>query len=949
MRQLLSNRSLGLLSLIFFSFAVTAGVNKFDLLQGNRLDVDNVRIDGSVVSTTNTNGDLTITPNGTGKLIYTPGTATTVPYLDASKKLTSSSVTPTELGFLSGVTASLCGISQSCTLTNKTVDAASNTISNISNTEIKAAAAIAVNKLAAVTASRALTSDASGFISPSAVTSTELGFSSGVTSSLCGISQSCTLTNKTLTTPIVDVLTLDGQLSAPSNPAAGFFKIWVDDTTGKPKIINSAGTTSALGGGGGSAGINILVDSNPDAESGTVGWTASGGTFATTNTAANVGNGLAGFSWDASAASQTLTSTITVIPSALYGSYCLLEFYYKGFDSNVTAQVYDGTNVIAAVALSAQTNFYRQRLNFVCPSSGNLQMRLITSADAAIGYFDQVHLGSATNVISDVITTEWTSYTPTGSWSSNTTYTGFWRRVGDSMEVDVNITTSGAPTSASLTVNIPGGYTIDTAKLTSVGSDQRPLGVASILDAAVNGYNGLVLYSSTTAVRVAVNVYNPTSATNPLYTTNNGVTQALPFSFGASDQVLLHFSVPIVGWSALGQAMINDAPLDTTGMVIPYASSTCPANTLPADGAAVSRTTYAQLYAKIGVTHGQGDGSTTFNVPDYRGRFLRGADNYGSGAASRDNGPTRSAMNTGGNSSGVGSVQADAFQWHSHLITDSASGGNTVGRNSGAESFGVTFSNTGSTVAGTKLHAGGGVEADGSHGTPTTSSETVPKNAAVIWCVVTGGAKPTSMILSAPTVQVLSGSGTYTKPAAARYIKIKAVGPGGGGGGVANAAGASAGGGGAGGYCEKTIAAPSATYSYVVGTGGGGAASSNSAGANGSADTTFGSYTAGKGSGGSGSAGPSAVGGAGGAGSGCDVNVTGGYGGRGMNDSTGNGVGGSGGGSIFGGGGYGGQNGNGAPTAGVAYGSGGGGGGANAGTQGGAAGANGTIIVEEYY
>lgn len=70
------------------------------------------------------------------------------------------------------------------TLTNKTIDADSNTITNIENADIKAAAAIAVNKLAAVTASRALASDGSGFITPSATTATELGYVNGVTSAI---------------------------------------------------------------------------------------------------------------------------------------------------------------------------------------------------------------------------------------------------------------------------------------------------------------------------------------------------------------------------------------------------------------------------------------------------------------------------------------------------------------------------------------------------------------------------------------------------------------------------------------------------------------------------------------------------------------------------------------------------------------------------------------------
>lgn len=70
------------------------------------------------------------------------------------------------------------------TLTNKTIDADNNTITNIANDEIKASAAIALDKLAATTASRALVSDASGFVSAATTTSTEIGYVNGVTSAI---------------------------------------------------------------------------------------------------------------------------------------------------------------------------------------------------------------------------------------------------------------------------------------------------------------------------------------------------------------------------------------------------------------------------------------------------------------------------------------------------------------------------------------------------------------------------------------------------------------------------------------------------------------------------------------------------------------------------------------------------------------------------------------------
>ena len=90
-----------------------------------------------------------------------------------------------------------------------------------------------------------------------------------------------------------------------------------------------------------------------------------------------------------------------------------------------------------------------------------------------------------------------------------------------------------------------------------------------------------------------------------------------------------------------------------TGMVVPYAGAAAPDGWLLCQGQAVSRTTYAQLFSVIGTTYGSGDGSTTFNLPDMRGRVAVGSDaNLGtvSGANSRnfswDNLPSTPALAT---------------------------------------------------------------------------------------------------------------------------------------------------------------------------------------------------------------------------------------------------------------------------------------------------------------
>lgn len=71
------------------------------------------------------------------------------------------------------------------------------------------------------------------------------------------------------------------------------------------------------------------------------------------------------------------------------------------------------------------------------------------------------------------------------------------------------------------------------------------------------------------------------------------------------------------------------------GVYFPFAGSTAPNGYLLCQGQAVSRTTYADLFTAISTTYGVGDGSTTFNLPDARGRTIFGKDNMGGSAANR--------------------------------------------------------------------------------------------------------------------------------------------------------------------------------------------------------------------------------------------------------------------------------------------------------------------------
>lgn len=108
--------------------------------------------------------------------------------------------------------------------------------------------------------------------------------------------------------------------------------------------------------------------------------------------------------------------------------------------------------------------------------------------------------------------------------------------------------------------------------------------------------------------------------------------------------------------------------LTPTGTILPYAGDTAPAGWLLCNGATISRSTYSALWSVVNTRFGSGDNSTTFHVPDFRGRFLRGRD--GSAGRDPDRG-SRSAMNGGGATGDlVGSVQNDEFRSHAHNYQD---------------------------------------------------------------------------------------------------------------------------------------------------------------------------------------------------------------------------------------------------------------------------------------
>lgn len=108
-----------------------------------------------------------------------------------------------------------------------------------------------------------------------------------------------------------------------------------------------------------------------------------------------------------------------------------------------------------------------------------------------------------------------------------------------------------------------------------------------------------------------------------------------------------------------------------TGVIFPYAGSAAPTGWLLCDGTAVSRTTYAALFAVIGTTFGAGDGSTTFNLPNVSNRVLVGA---GGGKTRGGTGGSATVTPTGTITVDSTTLTANQIPAHNHGVTDPGHG-----------------------------------------------------------------------------------------------------------------------------------------------------------------------------------------------------------------------------------------------------------------------------------
>lgn len=351
-----------------------------------------------------------------------------------------------------------------------------------------------------------------------------------------------------------------------------------DGTSGQALKTDGAGTLSWGNASGGSGAQNYIE--NPDAEVDTTGYAVYADAAGTSPVNGTGGSG--NITWTRSTSSP-LRSTASFlltkdavnrqgqgvsydfsVDTADQAKVMQISFDYivssgtfvagsSSASSDVTVWIYDVTNSVliqpSSFKLLSNSSTISDKFNATFQTASNsTSYRLIfhvgsTSASAYVLKFDSIAVSPSTYVYGTPVT-DWQSYTPTGSWSTNTTYTGKWRRVGDSMELDALATCSGAPTATAVTFSLPSGYTIDTSKLTGPSTFTSNLGIGFAYNNGVGSNPLNIWYKDTTTVNASV------ANSAGTWVDSAYVTSTAPFTFGSTDTVHVKFSVPILGWSS---------------------------------------------------------------------------------------------------------------------------------------------------------------------------------------------------------------------------------------------------------------------------------------------------------------------------------------------------------------------------------------------------------------
>jgi hypothetical protein len=156
-------------------------------------------------------------------------------------------------------------------------------------------------------------------------------------------------------------------------------------------------------------------------------------------------------------------------------------------------------------------------------------------------WLDEISLAVKANANASVVGDWKSDWTPTGTWTTNTTYKGKYRQVGDSGQFMITVNLSGVPNSSRLSIDLPSGLEIDTDKLAgSTVSDYAGVGTITMLDSGNNFRVGGAIYRGSPDNRVE------------FITDSSGsfIDQSNPFPWNTNNEAYIELTLPIKGWSA---------------------------------------------------------------------------------------------------------------------------------------------------------------------------------------------------------------------------------------------------------------------------------------------------------------------------------------------------------------------------------------------------------------
>lgn len=210
---------------------------------------------------------------------------------------------------------------------------------------------------------------------------------------------------------------------------------------------------------------------------------------------------------------------------------------------------------------------------------------------------------------------------------------------------------------------------------------------------------------------------------------------------GSNHEIYIDYSSPTLNLGVDStnfgsQWPISAALSSPSGMIINYAGATAPTGYLECNGSAISRTIYATLFNAIGTTYGTGDGSTTFNIPDLRGYFVRGWSDGSSIDSGRTLGSTQTASNDP-HTHGIndpGHAHGVNDPGHAHGISPGVASWNSAAGGGGGGNVQTQSNVTATQGAGTGISiqgAGTGIS------TQSSGAEARPINIALMYCIKT--------------------------------------------------------------------------------------------------------------------------------------------------------------------------------------------------------------------